>query len=450
MRGFFAGLVVLAACGPPTVRVAGVTLQLHTPADVDPLAGADTLFVRVLDADGNEVESASGAPGGTVPLPPITTFGEVEIEVTARANGEVLSAARSGPVRVDPRDELVVDVLFLPINQAVPLQWTPTAHRIGHTAVNLPDGRVLLMGGRTPSSATLRADSELWSPATGFAGEGPVLPQGMRYARQATLPNGVTLVAGGEGAPQQVLAVEDADDELSIRALTPLRSATTTPCIVTHPTLGGAVVLTGSTLEFYSAEGRVGSEDFAASDVEACAGSQGYVVTAGGTEGWGIIDLSTEEDWPFDLTAQTTWLPNLPALDGPQVVAPDPDDDLVWVGGGYGFDASVGTRLVDPSRREVDPAEDLTTGRTGAQAAPWRDGTVVLAGGWSDDVRSAPVRSVVIHDPAQGDLLDIQIPATDPTLSVLAGGALLLTGGVDDAGEAAGAIGIVPWVEEQD
>ena len=47
MRGFFAGLVVLAACGPPTVRVAGVTLQLHTPADVDPLAGADTLFVRV-------------------------------------------------------------------------------------------------------------------------------------------------------------------------------------------------------------------------------------------------------------------------------------------------------------------------------------------------------------------------------------------------------------------
>jgi len=441
-------LVGLMACGPSTVRVAGVTVQLHTPASVDPLDGADALVVRVLDSEGNEVASGSGAPGSGLVIPPITTFGQVEIEVTARSGSQVLAAARSGPVRISASDERVLDLLFLPVNQAVPLTWTPTAHRIGHSTVLLPDGQVLLLGGRSPGSGTVRTDSELWSIATGFAGDGPVLPEGVANARSAPLPDGSTLIAGGDnaaGASAVVLAVSA--DGTQIDALPPLTQAAARPCVATHPDFG-ALVLTGQTAELNTSLGRVGSTPLSTPDVQSCAGADGYVVTAGGAGGWGVLDLVDAQGWPFDLDAASTWLPNQPDLDAPHVVALP--DGRFWTGGGYGFDATVSTRIVRPERLEITPAAELDGGRTDGHAAPWRDEHVVLAGGWSDDVKSEPVRSVLVHHPDTGEGVQIAVPARDPSLTVLGGGTLLLTGGLDEGGEPAGAFGVIPWLSDED
>lgn len=433
------------ACGPTTVRVAGVTVELHTPAEVDPLAGADTLMVRVLDEAGTVVASGSGAPGAGVPIPAVLTFGTLEIEVTGRSNGQVVSAARSGPIEISEGDERTLPLLFLPVNEAVPLQWTPNAHRIGHTALTLDTGEVLLLGGREPGSNVALADSERWSVVSGFAGDGPVLPLGVANASSALLPDGAALVVGGDaGGAASAAVLVISEDGSTVDTLPDLSTPEASPCAATHPSLGG-LVLGSTNIELYTALGRVGSAPFDGSGIEACAASGGFVMTAGSDDRWGLLDLR-ESSWPFDLDGVTTWFPSLPDLAGPQVVALS--DGRFWIGGGYGFEASTTTRVVDPSRLEIVESEPLEEGRGEARAAPWRGDRVVLAGGWADAVRTSAVRSVAIHDPDEGPLVSIPVGVREPTLTVLPGGTLLLTGGLDDNSEPAGAVAVQPWVDD--
>jgi hypothetical protein len=73
--------------------------------------------------------------------------------------------------------------------------------RAHHTATLLPDGRVLVTGGGALDSqrTVVRASAELWDPATGTFGPAGPLHEG-RYAHTATLlPDGRVLVVGGRG-----------------------------------------------------------------------------------------------------------------------------------------------------------------------------------------------------------------------------------------------------------
>jgi YVTN family beta-propeller protein len=79
--------------------------------------------------------------------------------------------------------------------------WTPTEAmgipRFSHTASLLPDGRVLIAGGRAPTGAT--ASVEIFDPETNRFTPGPPLP-GVRESHGAlSLPDGRVLVAGGTG-----------------------------------------------------------------------------------------------------------------------------------------------------------------------------------------------------------------------------------------------------------
>jgi hypothetical protein len=447
MRAALAGLLLLGCTGGNTVRVAGVTVALVTPASEDPLAGADALVVRVLDLSGRELERVEGPPEGGLSIPPLTTFGRVEIEVTARAGDTVLAAARTGPVAVGPGDERTLDALFLPVNRAIRLDWTPRADRIGHLALHAPDGRILLLGGRVPSAATPRGDSEWWDRRLGYDGDGPDLPAPVTEAAWARLDGATVLVAGGTGsggATDRVLAVDLGGP--AVRPAGTLVQADPDPCVVAHPSLGALIFRDGAT-EVWTALGRVGVDTgFDGEGVATCAETGGRVVVAGAADGgWGVLDLA-EATWPVDLAERFTSLDDVPSLVGPMTVALD--DGRVWVAGGFGFTPVATTRLIEPSTARSTRGPDLERPRVYGRAAPWRDRTLVVTGGFVDEIRSDAVEWLEIHHPDDGPLLSVPVPVRGASTTVLPGGAVLYTGGLDAERSPAGAWAVVPWLPE--
>lgn len=437
--------LLLMACPAPTTRVAGVTVELHTPAAVDPLEGADLLVVRIIDENGNEVERAEAPAGSPLPVPPITWFGVQEVEITAQTTaGDVLAGARTGWIDVQPGTEFTLQRLFLPVNTAIKLDWTPNADRVGHVALAEDDDRILLIGGRQPSSAVVRTDSEWWSMVRGFDGEGPRITGGISQPGWARLDDDSVIIAGGDtegGATASIFALTPTRDE--IRDLEPMDRALTTPCIA-GTTQMDAVILGGGIGHTYSSLGRTGTlVGLDTNGIEACASTDDFLFTVGEATRWGLFDLR-EAQSIADLPANVRWLPEVPKLTGPQVLALP--DGRFWVGGGYGFASSKSTRVITPRGEDVDRGPDLSDFRVYGDAAVWRDEYVVLGGGFADQALFTPVRSVIVHHPDDGHVLSVPVPLRNPTMAVQAGGAVVLTGGLDDGGNPAGAWAVQPWV----
>ncbi|MFK7928788.1 MAG: hypothetical protein AB8H79_11415 [Myxococcota bacterium] len=435
------------ACTPPTTRVAGVNLRLVTPSAVNATEGSSRLVVRVFDEAGGVVTQAEGDPSLGVPVPPITWFGPQEIEVTAQSSsGEVLAAARTGLIDIQPGDEREIATFFLPINQAIPLDWTPNSNRVGHIAALADDGRVLLIGGRQPSAAVVRTDSEWWDIEAGFDGEGPRLNNGASRARWTALDDGALIIAGGDtqgGSSDAVFAVSAAKDE--IRDLDVLATAVNAPCVASHPSTGALIL--GEGLGYsYSALGRTGTlSGLDTNGITECVASEDFLLTVGEADRWGVFDLRDAQSIN-DLAGAVTWLDAVPRLDGAHLVALP--DGRFWVGGGFGFAASASTRIITPRGAEVQRTEDLEQLRVFGHAELWRGEYVMLAGGYSDDIQFDPVQNLSIHHPDDGPTLSIDVPMRTPTAAVLTGGAVLLTGGLNLSGEPAGAYAVMPWVSE--
>ena len=82
-----------------------------------------------------------------------------------------------------------------------------------HTATLLPDGRVLIIGGAGARSATFVdtgiARTEIWDPTTGSFDDSTSLAAGRVNASAVLLPDGRVLVLGGSS---KVVAGENVDD----------------------------------------------------------------------------------------------------------------------------------------------------------------------------------------------------------------------------------------------
>lgn len=437
-------LIASVACDPSTVRVAGLTVDLVTPADVDPLDGVEQLLLRVLDSDGNEVARSTGSPSQGVSLPPLTHFGLVEVEVTGRRGNEVLSAARTGLIALAPDDEWQIDTLFLPVNQAVELQWSPGTQRVGHAALPSPDGGLLLVGGRVGTTPSVSASTEWWDIRTGFAGSGPGLPTGQAPGGVARLPDGGFVLAGGigSGGPIDRVIVASADLE-TITDVETLAQATDRMCAASHPSIG-ALFFTDAGVEVYTPAGRAGmATDFVARRVNTCAEIGERVLTVGDRAGgWGVLDLQGAS-WPTPLLPNFTAIAGMNDVTGAMVTGLP--DGSGWVGGGFGPSVNRMTWRVDLDAVIATRGPDLAEARVDGVVHPWRSGQLVVAGGFADEVRNQPVRSVEIYDPERGSRLTVPVPPRSPTVSVLPGGAVLLTGGLISSSETAGAYAVMPW-----
>src|SRR5688572_11583761 len=120
----------------------------------------------------------------------------------------VLASACSGPPELEGGSEAAsLSTPEQPLLLATP-PWRQTAPmsdaRYGHTLTLLPNGKVLVAGGRTASTALRGA--ELYDPATGTWNATGSLAVG-RFNHTATLlPNGKVLIAGGFSASSTFLS----------------------------------------------------------------------------------------------------------------------------------------------------------------------------------------------------------------------------------------------------
>ncbi|MFT7521048.1 MAG: hypothetical protein ACI9MC_003199 [Kiritimatiellia bacterium] len=437
--------VALCACTSQPVVIGGIRLDLVTPADLDPMVGASALRVRVLDPNGLEIASETGTASG-VTLPPITTFGVVEIEVTALSGARVIAAALTGPIAIGPDDQHTLVALFLPVNEPVQLNWTPDADRVEHSAHLSPDGRVLLMGGREPGGVGRWESSEWWHISNGFDGTGPALPEPSYGARVTPLADGGALVAGGfrNSSATDAAWVLSADGSRFKKALA-MSSVRSELCTTTHPTLGAMAIGVGP-VDIYNTDGHVDSiNDFRGDAVSTCqVTADGYLITAG-TTGWSAFDLR-DATTPLRLMSHYTSISGVPNVQG--AISATLPDGKVWVASGVtNAIPSTSARIVNPADATTVRSADLTAPRLNAFAAPWRHGALVLAGG-TRSLNGGGTHSVEIFDPLAGQKVQIDLDVDGSTFTLLPGGTLLSTGGLDADGAPAGAVAIQPWIED--
>jgi hypothetical protein len=321
--------------------------------------------------------------------------------------------------------------------------FTPTADmmtaRTGHTATLLPDGKVLIAGGKGccgPGSTFFSA--ELYDPSTGsFTATGNMSTG--RYNHTAILlPDGKVLIAGGFCS--------------GVGA-----------CTLTGP-LASAELYDPATGTF-SATGNMATAD---GNLPAILLNDGKVLIAHGRNAAELYDPVTGT---FSRTGD-------PLREGPQTATLLPDgrvllvtccmaeqlydpasgtfsltdktkriwhdgfgaaaltDGTVLFAGGYiaeGDTYSSGAELYDPSSESFRPTGNMTTGRSYHTATLLPDGTVLIAGGeGKPSSNPTATTSAEIYDPAigafsrTGDMTDGHI---EHKATLLLDGRVLLTGG---------------------
>ena len=96
--------------------------------------------------------------------------------------------------------------------------WTPTGGmgtaRTQHTAILLPDGKVLVAGGEDDSASVI-ASTELYDPSSGLWTPTGGMGTARRQHTATLLPNGKVLVAGGFNVPDDVLASTELYDPMT-------------------------------------------------------------------------------------------------------------------------------------------------------------------------------------------------------------------------------------------
>ena len=145
------------------VMVAGGALETGSPLSAELYDPALGTFVQAAFSSGMHIGQAHRLPDGRV----LVTGGQPEV--------------------FDPTAVTLAPTATSGSDRAFTATGDPTEHRVGHTATRLPDGRVLLIGGRSPAalepSRDRLASAEIYDPKSGsFAATGSMrlspAPQG--------------------------------------------------------------------------------------------------------------------------------------------------------------------------------------------------------------------------------------------------------------------------------
>jgi hypothetical protein len=200
-----AALVLLGGCKAAPIIVdtsdpddSTVTLALRNPTTSDPLRNVTTFRLEMLAHE--EVVVSHDFEDLSVPpeMGDISEYGVVRFQIAGIGGGEVLSYGRSAEVVLEPGENLLVPITFLPVNEVLPLEAGMTRARSGHAALGLLDGRVLLAGGHNPGRTSSHTDMEVFDPFNeSFQPLGSFLPEGVGDARVLRLDNGEALFFAG-------------------------------------------------------------------------------------------------------------------------------------------------------------------------------------------------------------------------------------------------------------
>lgn len=464
---FFA---LFAACKEPVTTVveaedAALTLALVNPtscSSCDAFAGLDQLRIDVLRRGVVVVSESFPWPGEAMSLPGLDGLGVVAIEVRGIGDGAVLSFGRSPEVALAPGATLDVAVAFLPVNRALPLTESMVEVRARHASFTLRDGRVLLAGGLSRTGPPT-AGVEVFDPALGtFADAGLVLPAAVAAPTTAEVARGERFLIGGtagRGDGGEVASAEVVlfDEEAwSFATQDPMEATRSGHCtsVVSDTqiiTFGGhdLALPRGDFLRWDDSVeawkmASIMVEDFDDRVVAGCgpladgrtlvlgtsAASTGiwsYTEATVGTVDPTLAFLPTPPDDPGAAAAFVA---------GPSMIGLADGD--AWIGGGVdprtGQSADTARELRAATIR-FDPADAQPSPRAWGVLRRLDDaGRVVWGCGWRDLDRSLPAASLQVFDVetgSVGELIQLAEARAGCELSVLPGGAVLVTGGAE-------------------
>jgi hypothetical protein len=152
--------------------------------------------------DGPGTFTASGAMG----------YSRVNHHATLLADGKVLVTAGFNQASMVPPAEL-----YDPVDGSFTQTGTPVAQRLGHTATRLSNGQVLVTGGISWVSGLqiVQASAELYDPATGLWTTVQTMDTERAWHTATLLPDGRVLVAGGRDTLGRALAGAELFDPAS-------------------------------------------------------------------------------------------------------------------------------------------------------------------------------------------------------------------------------------------
>ncbi|MBZ0234250.1 MAG: hypothetical protein K8M05_18110 [Deltaproteobacteria bacterium] len=291
--------------------------------------------------------------------------------------------------------------------------------RLQHAAARLPDGRVLVVGGivqASPGSSwTATADAEVFDPVTEtFA---PVAPMALPRSRPhaTTLTDGRVLVTGAATVPGgRVPKTEIFDPATNTFVAGPDTLSVHTAHTATL-LADGRVLVAGASVEAYvpatSSFQPLPPLNLLAPLHEATRLANGRVLHSGGphqgSSGGGTRDDAEEFD-PATSTFAITGDMATPRASHQLVTLPG---GRALVTGGYiGLGGAVEiyetAEVYDPVTRTFASVGAMTTSRSSHTATPLVDGRVLVTGGSSDGMGTAPdntfevVASAELYDPA--------------------------------------------------
>ena len=191
----------------------------------DPATGSWQALNPMLEARlGHSATALTGAPCAT-PMPPAWCGSILVVGLAARAERYVPSTGQW-------------------VDAGVP------SPRVLHTAVSLPDGRVLVAGGRDPSAPGQPrvAAAELYDPATGQWSPAGTLATPRDFHAAAALGGGRVLVAGGTAGPANS-ATDSVEvfDAATVTWSTPPALSVPRFNLAAAPLANGSVLLAGGT-----------------------------------------------------------------------------------------------------------------------------------------------------------------------------------------------------------
>lgn len=264
--------------------------------------------------------------------------------------------------------------------------------RWGPGAAPLPDGRVLVVGGRDGATNETNT-TEIFDPgALTWTAAAPMsIP---RYGAAAVpLPNGRILVAGGR-----------------------INAGAATDTAEIYDPATASWTATGSMNQARYNSGAAPLPD-------------GRILIAGGFSGTPSSQyLASTEIYDPATGTFTTGNP----LAGPRsgvAGAPLPDGKVLMAGGANNSGAQATVEIYDPASGDFDSGTPLPAGRNGARAALLADGTVLIVGG---STPFSPTSSTLVYDPISGTWTpgpDMGTGRSLPGVSELPGGGVLVVGG---------------------
>jgi MYXO-CTERM domain-containing protein len=324
----------------PVWEPAGTMTTPRDDAVATVLPGGDVLVTGGLYAGLclTNVERYDPVSGAWSPLAPMT-LGRSAHTATLLPNGQVFVAG--GRINGSSFSETNTAALYYPPGDLWVLAAPPpmNARRRNHTATLLPDGRILVVGGRY--GVNNLANTEVYDPIAKVWTVLPPLSQKRSFHTATLLPNGKVLVAGG--------------DDYVATAITEIFDPTSNTWSLAAPMNGARSTHTATLLK------------------------DGTVLVAGGWQGGVMLGSAERYDWTTD-----SWSPaGVMSFGRAWYTATLLPDGRVLVAGGASpvtsYEAHV--EVYDPAVNMWTTVPSMTLARQRQVAAVLPDSSVLVAGG---------------------------------------------------------------------